>query len=382
LQILETELEKPIKLNDAQSPATVHILDLTTILTNPFKVSPDDFDLGTSRPYPKEPVGPIPTVSERQAAWFDQIVAAGNLPDVFVVAGHQVISEGWHNEAESKFLFLPTLLETLKKSQSARIFFAHIKLAVLWGCNTMTDLEPRGPHGEYLSPEEIKELYDSGPKGKLAVIGSADKVNTLEFYRARLAREYGPGSEHYEYTRDPKAEKCEAKPYGNCDVTNLDRVMPDSYLWDGNHFYNYPYMMKKLFPMASLIFGFSSASPEERIRAHIFRETLDHSYADVNAELKASGKKINNLLLPLISENSDENLDKQIIKSLRKNWTLMTDSMNRGRPSGSITPIYPDLDGDGVLGAPLNHGSPQYGPYEEKIIGDPVILQNPLASQG
>ena len=108
----------------------------------------------------------VPQITEAQAQWFDRMVASGNLPDVFVVAGHQVISEGWHNHSETLFMFLPTLLSTLTKHPSARAFFDHIRIAVLWGCNTMTNLEPHGDNGEYLNPEQIKKLYFFRPRGQ------------------------------------------------------------------------------------------------------------------------------------------------------------------------------------------------------------------------
>jgi hypothetical protein len=373
LDLVKSEIEKPVKLSDPTTAAHVDELNLNLIPANPFNITDADFFLGLSRPYEGETVGAIPEISDAQAAWFDRAVAAGQLPDVFVVAGHQVISEGWHNDAERMFMFLPTLLQSLKNHKSAQIFFDHIRLAVLWGCNTMTDLEPHGPNGEYLTPEQIKTIYNSGPKGRLQVIGAVDKVNTLEFYRQRLYREYGPGNKKVEYVRSREQEKCLTKPYINCPVTNLDRILPDKYLFDGSHVYNYPYMMKRVFPSATVVFGFSSASPPEETRVKIFQETLDKTYADLNAAFKQSGKKINNILYPLTMQPNNpllsDDLNRMIIKSLRKNWTLSSDAMNRNRPSGSISPAYPDLDADGVLGAPLSRGSKQYGPFEARNAG-------------
>jgi hypothetical protein len=234
----------------------------------------------------------------------------------------------------------------------------------------MTNLEPHGPKGEYLSPEEIKAKYFSSPQERAKMVGSADKVNTLEFYRQRLFREYGPSNKKEEYVRTKNEEICLVKPYTNCTITNLDRIMPDSYLYDGSHLYNYPYMMKRLFPNATMIFGYSSASPSEEIRVKIFQEMLDKTYADLNASFAAMGKgKINNVLFPLTLQPSDprlnNDLNRMIIKVMRKNWTIATDTMNRNRPSGSISPAYPDLSADGVLGAPLARGSFQYGPFED-----------------
>jgi hypothetical protein len=367
LQLVTQELEKPIHAGDV-APATVNVLNLTTLQNfNPFRLTPRDFSLGLSRPYEGETIGPVPGITPEQAAFFDKMVETNQYPDVFVIAGHQVISEGWHNEAESMFLYLPTLLDTLRTYPNARKFFDHIRLAVLWGCNAMTDLEPHGPHGEFLDSAAIKALYNSGPAGKALVIGSEDKVNTLEFYRSRLAREYGPGSAKFEYTRSRSKEKCFGPgKYDNCDVTNLDRILPDKFLFDGSHLYNYPYMMKRVFPNTTLVLGYSSASPSEEERVKILKATFDKSYGDLNLELKASGKRINNILYPLVDPASPDTLNKEIIKVIRKNWTLESNAVNRERPSGSITPLYPDLDADGVLGAPLSRGSYQYGPYEKR----------------
>jgi hypothetical protein len=370
LNLVKEEIEKPLKLSAPADHAQVNELNLNIIPPNPFKITDFDFFVGLSRPYEDEGIGLVPEITDTQAAWFDQAVARNELPDIFVVAGHQVISEGWHNESEHMFLFLPTLLQTLRNHKSARIFFDHIRMAVLWGCNTMTNLEPHGPNGEYLTPEQIKAIYDSGPKGRLQVIGDGEKVNTLEFYRQRLYREYGPGHKKVEYVRSQKAEVCLTRPYTNCPVTNLDRVLPDSYLFDGSHLYNYPYLMKRVFPNATMVFGFSSASPAEEIRVQIFKATLEKTYADLNASFKNSGKKINNILYPLVLQPNDptlsDDLNRMIIKSLRKNWTIQTDAMNRNRPSGSISPVYPELDADGVLGASLARGSKQYGAFEER----------------
>ena len=78
----------------------------------------------------------------------------------------------------------------------------------------------------------------------------------------------------------------------------------------------------------------------------------------------AKGKSITNLLLPLIKDGYSDDLKKLIISALRKNWTEETYHRNRNRPSGSISPLFPELENGSILGAPFSGGSPQYGPYE------------------
>ena len=288
-------------------------------------------------------------------------------------------------------MFLPTLLKAVKHNPNAQKFFANVRVAILFGCNTMTNLEPHGDHGEYLSPEVIKENYDKGGKYKEAMIGKPDEVNTLEFYRSRLAREYGPDDpKHYEYTRNRKDEKCEKK-YDHCAVTYLDRILPDNGLFGGYtdpktgkfvgyHDYNYPYKMKLLFPKAKIILGFSSASPAEERRVKILEATFNDTLRDVNAWIKdqpdLKGQVISNILFPLISDNTDEKsvrIQKAIVAALRKNWTVETYDRNFQeprpghivhRPSGSVSSVFPELENDSILGATFpDITSKQYGPY-------------------
>jgi len=389
LFLINSELEKSIHVpvNGVPGAKSTHgnYINFANLKTsNPFFVTHDaphegDFYVGTYLPNANEKKGPIPTVPEKDAQWFDKLIAAKHSPKVFIIGGHQVISEGWHNDAESDFMFLPTLMKTISNNPAARRVFEGIKIAVLFGCNTMTNLEPHADDGHLMSSNEIKNLYFSGPAGKQRVLGGYNdaQVNTLDFYRGRLANEYGPNSDHYEYTRatgDP--EKCSGPgPYDHCGLTNLDRIMPDSGLWDQTHRYNYPYMMRRIFPNANIILGFSSASPSEEERVKILKTAIDGTYADVNADLKkhpdpnGKVKVINNILLPLVEDGYTDSLKRSIISSLRKNWTLATYKMNRLRPSGSISPAYPDLDAKSILGVPTllpptAKKSLQYGPTE------------------
>ena len=404
LELVESELTRPLVIKNGVAsaiPTTFDVLDMVHIKDkNPFYVTNEapkegDFFVGDFLPDPGKRRGKIPSISEKDATWFDDIVAQNKLPQVFVIGGHQVISEGWHNDAETNFMFLPTLLKTIKHNANAQKIFANVKVAILFGCNTMTNLEPHQANGEYMSPEEIKALYYSGPEGKRKVIGSENEVNTLEFYRSRLAREYGPGTGQYEYTRDPAKEVCrDMVKHIDCAITYLDRILPDEGLFEGYtdektgkfvgyHDYNYPYKMSLVFPNAKIILGFSSASPAEELRVKILAATFSDTYKDVSAWMKTQpvqdGKILNNILYPLISDKAPVALQRAIVMSLRKNWTTETYKRNSmyddhdriigHRISGSISPVFPDLEQGTILGASfpdITNASHQYGPYAPK----------------
>jgi hypothetical protein len=341
-------------------------------LMNPFALADKDFRTGAHLTN-QTAYGPIPTVTANDASWFDQQVADNNLPDVFMVGGHHVISEGWHNDPETDFLYMPTLLDTISKSDSARKIFDHVKLAVLWGCNTMTDLEPHGKNGEYLDSPEIESIYKSGPDGRREMLGLTSgevKWNSLEFYKQRLASEYGIGTKSYEYTRKSAAERCDINPgdpFKNCPVTNLERIMPESYLFDGNHVYDEPMRMKQIFRNAYLVLGFSSASPSEEQRAKILSLVLKEATRDLNSELSANHQTSqDNILYTIIADGTEKSVRMKAIELVRKHWTIETYKLNRERPSGSITPAFPELDANGVFNTKAPEHTPLFAPYEQR----------------
>ena len=322
---------------------------------NPFKITNEDFLVGDHLPNAGSVPGPVPDIDAVSAKWFDEIVDANQLPEVFLIGGHHVISEGWHNDPESGFLYMPKLLDTLNQHVNARKIFSSVKLAILWGCNTMTNLEPHGKNGEYLDSASIQTLFEKGGKDREAMLGTEDKINSLSFYKSRLAREYGPSNKkHYDYTLDAAEERCKGPgKYDNCSVTNLNRIMPDEAIYGAEHIYNEPARMKLLFPNAYLILGFSSASPSEETRRDILEKALD----DTRKELRLSPgvkakdqsgqvvrKDADNLLYTIIDESTLAEVRALYIQTLRRNWTLETYKMNRERPSGSITPALPELD--------------------------------------
>ena len=328
---------------------------------NPLWVQPTDFAVNDYLPWPLSGrTGQVPEIRPTDAKWFDTQREGSLFPRIFMIGGHHVISEGFHNNAEDRNIFIPTLLETVRKYPSARAYFDKVKLAILFGCNTLTNLEPHRKDGSVMDAEEIRRLYESGPAGKRAVIGSATEVNTLEFYRSRLAREYGPSGAHYEYTRDEKLEKCKGPgKYDNCLITNVDRVFPDSGLFDGSHRYNEALRMRDLFPNAYLVVGFSSASPAEEVRVKIFRAAVEMANHALGLPIGTD------VISTILNEDTPEILRKDAIEAFRSAWEKNTFAMNRARPSGSITPAFPDLDERGVVLTRFTNDAQIYAPYRQ-----------------
>lgn len=365
INIIKKELEKPLKVCSKEIKPKAVVVDVPLEKPNPLHVTPKDFDVGMHLVLPPEIPGPVPTVTPGETVFFDEMVSEGNLPLIYVTGGHYVISEGYHNHTETAFMYEPTLLDTLDHYPNARKVFDGVRLAILLSCNTMTNLEPHGPNGEYLSPERIREaLEKGGKKSRQEMLGTSGKTNSLEFYKSRLAREYGPNApapNRWEYTRRAADEKCLGPgKYDDCDITNLERIMPDEGIADGSHMYNVPARYKKIFPNAYLILGFSSASPREKERSIIFQKVLDETYK----HLKPLG--VTNIIGTIVAPQTDETLRKKVIEALRKNWTIQTYKMNRKRPSGSITPFYPDLDANGVFNVHVSKDTPLYAPYEDR----------------
>ncbi len=329
----------------------------------PFAISTLDFAAGNARAPPGERHDGPPIIDAASAKWFDDIVARGKKPDIFVIGGHDVISEGWHNDAETGFLYLPTLRETVATHPNAQKVFGNVKLAILWGCNTMTNLEPHGANGAYLSPEDIAAQYAQGGSARQKMVGTPNQTNTLEFYKSRLAREYGPGMEHYEYTRKAKNEVCKAQAnHEGCTITNVDRAMPDSGLLTARTASTGPAMMKELFPervpRARLL---ERLTQRAAARRHLRRGFCAARSATSRGLLGSS-----NIIQQIIDPATPEPLRATIIEAVRRNWTRVTYEANRHRPSGSITPKLPQLDANGIFNVNVSKDTPMYAPYEQR----------------
>lgn len=325
---------------------------------NPFLAAPKDFNVGDYLPWPLgTPAGQFPLPNDIQLNWYDEQLDQGLAPDIWMVGGHHVISEGYHNNEETSFIFEQGIFWAAANDPGARAYFDHVKVAILFGCNTLTDLEPHHADGSVMEPEEIKKLYESGPQGRQAVLGTAKVINSMEFYKNRLATEYGEHSHEYSYTRSAAKEKCIPNSLTtNCPVANLERILPDSGLFDGTHRYNEAMKARELFRNAYLVLGFSSASPSEEERVQI----LQRAVQDATKQLNIPGKNAMDLI---IEEATPEPLRKSAIVALRHAWEKATFAMNRHRPSGSITPRYPDIDRGYVMEVRQTNDPQLYAKY-------------------
>lgn len=152
-----------------------------------------------------------------------------------------------------------------------------------------------------------------------------------------------------------KKAKCAQPGHWNCDIAHIDRVMPDYEVFDGSHRYNMALSVKKLFPQAYLVLGFSSASPNEEIRVRILEAALKDAAKSLDLRSGQSALEL------IVNPETPTELRKTAIIALRNSWEARTYQMNRGRPSGSITPAFPDIDKGYVMSlhqlqAPQLHG--------------------------
>ena len=336
----------------------------STKTPNPFKVTKEDFYAGFHLPL-TGPQGPVPTIQPADAAWFTEQVRKNEFADVFFIGGHHVISMGWQSPGENAFVYAPTLLDTLERYPDARKYFNHIKIAILWGCNTLTNLQPHGDHGEYLSPEVIKTRYESSDAEAKRLFGLPKSGPfSVRAYQQHLYDSYGPnsGPDEYAWTKKASDEKCSAPGPYNCEVLNLNRVFPARYMWSPEEPYNEPMNAKKMFPNAYLVLGYSSGSPPEETRARIFKIALDETRKELKKKSHLA-KYAPNVLYAIISDHTPDLDRKDVIEELRKQWTLSTYKHNRGRPSGSVTPAYPQLDDNGIYNIEVDKFAPTFAPY-------------------
>jgi hypothetical protein len=337
---------------------------------NPFSVSNQNFALGKSRPAMSHHGHPAPVYSEKQLQWFESQMAQDLYPDVFIVNGHHIPALGFHSDENGdsplvdqngdkmrfrkKSLFTPTLHQSIQKYPILQRYFSRVKLVFVGGCWGLSNLEPRseGDHGNYLTPEEIRELYKVDRR---KAIGSSSISHSLEYQRWELATIYSG-----EYTRDARGETCVQGSIGEkCDKWHVDRVLPDYGLWDGSHMFNQPYLYKRSFPNAVAVFGFHRPSPKTpgNIWAAAFHE----------ARIRTG---VSNLLGSLLNENLPVDFRKMILQELRISWTKNSYLQNRQRASGSITPAFPELDADGPFAYRAGQNelpeAPKHAPYEAR----------------
>lgn len=243
------------------------------VADNPFYVSKWGRQTGLSRPGNEIVQENTPILTDKMAAWFEELEQKDIHPEVFIVNGHHLVGMGfesddvWETKYKSQFgnpielamrsFYFPTMIRSKKFFPAVKRFFDGVKLVFVGGCEGLANLEPKenGTSGRALTPEEIKSRYFGGQKALM--LGNLSKGEGLGGYKADLVRVY-PGS--YQY--GSQEEVCvDSANKLHCEVFDVNRVLPDSGLWDGLHMYNMPYQMKLAFPNALAIFGFATPSP-------------------------------------------------------------------------------------------------------------------------
>jgi hypothetical protein len=324
---------------------------------NPFAISEYNFELGALRRSFTE-AGPAPLFPEASLRWFADQVASGNVPDVVIIGGHHVPGLGWHghyikpDNYYEKTLTSAKLFASARRHKVIREYFSHVKLAFIGGCWAMANLEPHGPNGEYLSPDDIARTYFSSDAGRQFMLGNESLPNSLAYQRHELTTLYGR-----RYKAEASEEVC-SKTKRFCQSFHVTRVLPDYALYDGSHTYNAPYIFRRLFPNSALVMGFHSPSPYSDQVGSIVQTAISAARNELG---------LSSPLRALIDSATPLEVRRQILTSVRVQWTRTTHRLNRGRTAGSITPAFPDLDANGPFAyydrdpeLPLG---PRFSPY-------------------
>lgn len=377
-QLSQTVIDELLRSNPEFENRPVKILrpNLDTI-NNSFAASPWGFQTGNSRENNEIRDDLTPVLKNTKLGWFEDLERQNIQPEIFIINGHHFVGLGfesdtsWPTDYKDEYgekivlpyssIFFQTLVESSKKHNIIKKFFSNIKLVFIGGCEGLTNLEPKenGISGGALQPDEIFFKIHSGEK-KL-MLGDATKGTGLLGYKDELVSLY-PG----DFTENEEDEICiDPVKKLHCEVFNVNRILPESGLWDGSHVYNRAYVMKRMFPNALAIFGFFTPSPLKP--GPIWKAAFNSARDKL---------KRNNLLQPLLSNTTSVETKKEIIQKLRIAWTSSTQRLNKkmrkgvlvNRISGSITPAYPDLDINGLFayepGQKEFPEAPAYAPYE------------------
>ena len=377
-QLAQNVVEELLRPNpNFQNRPVIMLRPNIDVQDNPFAVSKWGRQTGLTRTGNEIKNENTPLMTDKMVQWFEDLEAKDIHPEVFIVNGHHLVSMGfesdntWETKYKSQFglpielsqrnLYLPTIIKSRSHFPAIARFFDHIKLVFIGGCEGLANLEPKGNgiSGRALTPAEIKTRIEGGQK-KL-MLGDSSTGDGLEGYRDDLVRVY-PGS----YTNRAEEEVCvDTSNKLNCEIFDVNRILPDSGLWDGNHMYNMPYQMKRLFPKALGVFGFNTPSPVTP--GNIWKQAFNESRRKL---------QIDNFFQNLISDDVSTAQKKEIIQRLRISWTKATQQLNSRtrnkkivyRISGSITPAFPELDRNGIFaydpGAPIYAEGPAFAPYE------------------
>lgn len=341
---------------------------------NPFAVSRYGFEMGLSRMNGEIRNEEVPVFSAKMLSWFQGLEDQNIHPEVFILNGHHVAGVGFYSDTQwdkklsnnntvelpTRALFTQTLIRSKKQFPVVKRFFETIKLAFIGGCEGLANFEPKehGHYGRALSTEEIRQRFQTG--NKETILGNISKRIGLAYFKFDLAKTY------QEFTDEPNEEICvDQNSKRGCETYDVNRILPEAGLWNEDHPFNMPYIMKHLFPNAYGVFGFSTPSP---LKPGIMWET---AFNDARRTLA-----INNILAPLLSDEVSLGEKRNLIQSLRVAWTRSTYRLNSRtvgsrtihRVSGSITPAFPDLDQNGIFAYGTNDTetfeAPKYAPYE------------------
>ncbi len=344
---------------------------------NPFAVSKWSHQAGLTRQNSELKNELTPLMNQNMLKWFDDLEAKNIQPEVFIINGHHLLGMGFESdntwdtgyanqfgeniELGNRALYFQTVIQSKNKFPILKRFFDRIKLVFIGGCEGLANLEPKenGLSGRALTPVEIKQRYFGGQKNLM--LGDISKGAGLAGYKADLVRVY-PGS----YVDKESDEACVDRVNKmHCETYDVNRILPDSGLWDGQHIYNMPLQMKKLFSNAYGVFGFYTPSPREP--GAIWKYAFDRTRQKL---------KTDNFFQRLLSDEVSVDQKKEIIQTMRISWTSATQLMNKRyrngkvvtRISGSLTPSFPDLDKNGIFAYEESASDfpegPRFAPYE------------------
>lgn len=382
-ETIESELKRTLP-NEANRPI-VFLRPSMNAANNPFGVTRSSFNMGYSRTMNGNRDDLIPLFNSEMVKWFSDLEAKNIRPDIFIINGHHTPGLGFYSnstwntgvkdqygqaiEFYNQALFMPSLYKSAEKIPVVNRFFANIKMVFIGGCWGLANLQPKefGDHGRLLTKVEIFNAYKSGQMN--VAKGSLSNPHSLAYQKNELTTIYAD-----DYSKNAAGETCTDSTKTHCERYAIDRILPDSGLWDGSDMYNIPLKMKRLFPNAYGIFGFHRPSPFNP--GSIWRSAFSKARTVL---------KTNNILSSLLSDSVSNETKKTMVQKLRIAWTKSSFALNRGRANGSITPAFPELDQNGPFAYEPNSlelpGAPKYAPYEvgrgkadREVVTAPVII--------
>lgn len=380
-QTVESELRR--SLPNSENRPIVFLRPNINVANNPFGISRYNFEMGYSRTMSGNRDDLIPLLNSEMTKWFADLEAKDIHPEIFILNGHHTPGLGfysnstWDTKRKDQFgqsiefynqaLFMPSLYKSAEKIPVVNRFFSKIKMVFIGGCWGLANLQPKefGDHGRLLTKREIYNFYQAGQLDR--ALGTLKNPHSLAYQKNELTTIYSD-----DYAKNESGETCLDNTKTHCERYAIDRILPDSGLWDGSDMYNIPLKMKRLFPNALGIFGFHRPSPYNP--GAIWRSAFSQA---------RSVLKTNNILIPLLSDSVSIETKKTMIQKLRIAWTKASFALNRGRANGSITPAFPELDQNGPFAYEPNArefpSAPKFAPYEVGK-GDASVIETTSAT--